>query len=80
MDVSTSITETPPVTTLATTGNTDGWKYRRRFMFAITAFDMIVTIIALIITPIESVAQIAIIMAFGSNYDLRFLRRRRGMG
>lgn len=66
MTTSTQITATPPVTTVSTSGNTDNWKNRRRFMLAITGFDMAVTLIALLAARTESVAQIAIIMAFSS--------------
>ena len=62
----TRVTDTPPVTSVSTTENTDSWKYRRRFMLAITIFDMAVAIIGLLWAKQESVAQIAEIMAFGS--------------
>jgi hypothetical protein len=68
MDSQTIVRDTPPVSSVTTTtgSNTDGWKYRRRFMFAITVFDMAVVIVGLLFAKQESVAQIGVIMAFGS--------------
>ena len=61
----TKISDEPPTTTI-TTSTSDSWKYRRRFLIAQTVFDMAVIIIALLVAKNENVAEIGIIMAFGS--------------
>lgn len=64
----TKIVETPNTLTALTssTSNVDAWKFRRRFMFAITAFCMAVIITALLVARVASVAEIAVIMGFGT--------------
>ena len=62
----TVIRQTPPVTSVTSTSNTDSWKYRRRFMLWITVFNMVVIVLSLLYAKHESVAQLAVISAFGS--------------
>lgn len=64
----TTVSGSPGVVTATTasTTNTDSWRYRRRFMFAITGFCMGVIVTALLAAPIASVAEIAIMMGFGT--------------
>ena len=65
-DAQLRIAQTPPVTTVSSTSNSDGWKYRRRFMLWITLFDMVVIVLALLFAKHESIGQIATMGGFAS--------------